>query len=296
MIQIYTDGACAGNPGGRGGWAAVTVDEKSRREISGGNPQTTSNRMEITAALEGLRLTPKGAQVTLTSDSQYLVYSMSAPPGKSKPWQRKANLDLWQQLDELVLERKVQWQWLPEQTHTDQQKAHQLANKMAGMPSEEPAPAPTHFDLEGKVHMVDIGEKTDTARECQAKGRVKMQPATLELVKRGGMAKGDVLALAQTAGIMGAKLTPHLIPLCHPLLLTNVKVEFSFNQEESTIEIAATVTTTGKTGVEMEALTAVAVSALTIYDMCKGVDKTLRLEDIRLVRKSGGKSGTLELE
>lgn len=295
MIQIYTDGACNGNPG-KGGWGAVIVDEKGKREILGKVDDTTNQRMELAAALEALRQTPKGAQVTLTSDSQYLIFSMSLPPGKSKPWKRRANLDLWQQLDELAPERSVEWQWLPERSTPEMERAHQLANKMAGLSEEEPTPKPTHFDLSGKVRMVDVSGKGSTLRECQAMGRVKMQPSTLELVKRGELAKGDVLATAQVAGIMAAKRTPHLIPLCHPLLIENVKVEFHLDSENSAVEITATVRGEGKTGFEMEALTAVAVSALTIYDMCKGVDTTLRIEDIRLVRKSGGKSGTIVLE
>jgi len=144
--------------------------------------------------------------------------------------------------------------------------------------------------------MVDIGEKHDTEREAVAKGWVRMQPSTLKLLREGGLAKGDALAAAQVAGVMAAKRTPELIPLCHPLLLTDVKVEFQLDEEHSVVEVRATVKSKGKTGVEMEALTAVAISALTIYDMCKGVDPRMRIEEIRLVRKSGGKSGTVEME
>jgi len=144
--------------------------------------------------------------------------------------------------------------------------------------------------------MVDIGEKHDTEREAVAKGWVRMQPSTLKLLREGGLAKGDALAAAQVAGVMAAKRTPELIPLCHPLLLTDVKVEFQLDEEHSVVEVRATVKSKGKTGVEMEALTAVAISALTIYDMCKGVDPGMRIEEIRLVRKSGGKSGTVGFE
>lgn len=150
-------------------------------------------------------------------------------------------------------------------------------------------------NLWDKVHMVDVGAKLDTERESVAMGRVKMQPQTLELLKQGRLPKGDVLATAQVAGIMAAKKTPELIPLCHPLLLSEVKVVFHLDEEHSSVEIMATVKCSGKTGVEMEALAAVAVSALTIYDMCKGVDPGMCLEEIRLVRKSGGRSGTVEL-
>ncbi len=144
--------------------------------------------------------------------------------------------------------------------------------------------------------MVDIGEKPDTEREAVAKGWIKMQPSTLKLLREGGLAKGDVLATAQVAGIMAAKRTPQLIPLCHPLLLTDVKVEFLLDEQKGRVEIIAQVKSRGKTGVEMEALTAVTISALTIYDMCKGVDPGMQIEKIRLVKKSGGKSGVVVFE
>jgi len=144
--------------------------------------------------------------------------------------------------------------------------------------------------------MVDVTGKPDTQREAVARGVVRMQASTLDLIKKGGMAKGDVLAVAQLAGIMATKETPHLIPLCHPVLIGDSKVEFSLDEASSAVEITATVKSIGKTGVEMEALTAVAVSALTIYDMCKAVDRGMRIENIRLARKSGGKSGVITLD
>ena len=154
----------------------------------------------------------------------------------------------------------------------------------------------THLDPSGRARMVDVSEKSDTEREAIARGRVVMAPETFTLVKEGRAAKGDVLAVAQVAGIMAAKQTPQLIPMCHPLNLTNVSIHFDLMEDEHTVEISSSVKTTGKTGVEMEALTAVAVCALTIYDMCKAVDRGMRIEGIRLARKSGGKSGVLELE
>jgi cyclic pyranopterin phosphate synthase len=154
----------------------------------------------------------------------------------------------------------------------------------------------THIDDSGRPRMVDVTGKSDTQREAVAKGVVRMKPATFDLIKKGGVAKGDVLGVAQLAGIMAAKETPHLIPLCHPVLIGDSRVEFSLDEVENTVEITATVRSSGKTGVEMEALTAVAVTALTIYDMCKAVDRGMRVENIRLVRKSGGKSGTVSLE
>ena len=153
-----------------------------------------------------------------------------------------------------------------------------------------------HLDDSGRPKMVDITGKADTVRQAVAKGAVKIQPATFRLIMRGGVAKGDALAVAQLAGTMAAKRTPDLIPLCHPIMIDNVAISFSPDEKASTIGITATVKSSGKTGVEMEALTAVAVTALTIYDMCKAVDRGMKIENIRLVKKSGGKSGTIELE
>ena len=152
----------------------------------------------------------------------------------------------------------------------------------------------THFDAEGKAVMVDISDKQRTERVATAKADVVMRPETLELIREGAMKKGDVLSVARLAGIMGAKRTPDLIPLCHPLALTSVTLDLSLVQERSAVEIAATCKVSGKTGVEMEAMTAAAVAALTVYDMCKAVDRAMRVENLRLVHKSGGKSGTFE--
>ena len=149
----------------------------------------------------------------------------------------------------------------------------------------------THLDDEGRVRMVDVGGKPDTERVAVAKGEVAMRPETLRLIAEKGVPKGDVLAVAQVAGIMAAKRTPDLIPLCHTLLLTQVDVDFRIDEDASRVEITATVRNRGKTGVEMEALTAVSVAALTIYDMAKAVEKTMRIGNIHLVHKSGGKSG-----
>ncbi len=154
----------------------------------------------------------------------------------------------------------------------------------------------SHIDEKGKPRMVDVSEKFDTQREAVAKGDVHMKAETLALIKGGGIAKGDVLTVAQLAGIMAAKQTPHLIPLCHPLLLNEIKVELEIDEKRNAVLITSTVKNTGKTGVEMEALTAVSVAALTVYDMCKAVDRAMRIESVRLVKKSGGKSGTIILE
>jgi cyclic pyranopterin monophosphate synthase len=152
----------------------------------------------------------------------------------------------------------------------------------------------SHFDKKGAAIMVDVSAKVETERVATAAGSVIMQPRTLKLIQSGGTKKGDVLAVARLAGIMGAKHTPDLIPLCHPLNLSSVSVELACDGERHAVDIAATVKIKGQTGVEMEALTAVSVAALTIYDMCKAVDRGIRIENIRLIHKSGGKSGTFD--
>ena len=152
----------------------------------------------------------------------------------------------------------------------------------------------THFDEAGNARMVDVGEKPATERSATAKGSVLMQPETIALIQQGGVKKGDVLSVARLAGIMGAKRTPDLIPLCHPLALTSVKVELSIDAARNAVDISATCKLTGQTGVEMEALTAVSVAALTVYDMVKAVDRGMKITEIRLTHKSGGKSGSYE--
>ena len=154
----------------------------------------------------------------------------------------------------------------------------------------------THLDEQGNAKMVDVGDKDVTSREAIAGGHVSIQPETLRLIKEGLMKKGDVLTIAQLAGIMGAKKTSDLIPLCHPLPLDKVDVELEMDEPECRINITATAKTTARTGVEMEALTAVTVSALTLYDMCKSVDRGIRIEAVRLIEKRGGRSGEILLE
>ncbi len=163
-------------------------------------------------------------------------------------------------------------------------------------PADEFSSGLSHVDEEGRARMVDISDKMDTPREAIARGRVVMQLATLTLIQEGGVPKGDVLAVAQVAGIMAAKRAHELIPMCHPLSLTYLGITFAPQLPETegqlaAIEISATARTVGKTGAEMEALVAVAIAGLTIYDMCKAVDRSMRLEAVRLVHKSGGKSG-----
>lgn len=154
----------------------------------------------------------------------------------------------------------------------------------------------THIDANGNAVMVDVSDKGATERTATAKGSIEMRPATLALIEGGGVKKGDVLSIAQLAGIMGAKRTPDLIPLCHPLNLSSVKVHLSCDAANNAVHIEATCKLTGQTGVEMEALSAVSIAALTIYDMCKAVDKGMRIFNIRLTHKAGGKSGTYEAD
>jgi cyclic pyranopterin phosphate synthase len=154
----------------------------------------------------------------------------------------------------------------------------------------------SHIDESGRARMVDVTAKRETAREAVATGTVCMQSSTLALIQSGGVPKGDVIAVAQVAGVMAAKRTSDLIPMCHPLLLTDVDLRIQPDEKESALQITATVRSTGKTGVEMEALTAVVVAALTVYDMCKAVERGMRIEGVRLLKKSGGKSGEIALE
>jgi cyclic pyranopterin phosphate synthase len=149
----------------------------------------------------------------------------------------------------------------------------------------------THLDESGRARMVDVSDKDVTRREATARARVTMQPETAQLIRSGGMAKGDVLAVAQVAGVMAAKRTPDLIPMCHPLPISGVDMTFHWHGEKPELEIQATVRVTSRTGVEMEALTAAAVAALTVYDMCKAVDRAMTIGDVQLLHKAGGKSG-----
>ncbi len=154
----------------------------------------------------------------------------------------------------------------------------------------------THFNARGEAHMVDVGGKEETRRVAVAEGRIAMQPDTLAMIRDGGALKGDVLGVARIAGIMAAKKTADLVPLCHPLPLTRVEITFELLEETTEIRCTATAETRGRTGVEMEALTAVQIALLTIYDMCKAVDRGMRMEGIRLLEKRGGKSGHWKAE
>lgn len=291
MIEIHTDGACLGNPG-PGGWAAIVIDNDSKQRLSGGDAETTNNRMEIMAVIKGLQAVPERAEVGVFSDSRYVINTMT------RNWKRNANRDLWPLLDAEVGKRKVNWNWVKGHAgHPLNEEADALAVKEAKS-SQEPDSGDklTHIDESGKATMVDVGWKPDTERVAVAKGSILMKPETLALIESNGFEKGDVLGVARVAGVMGAKNTSQLIPLCHPIPLNQVTVEFETDDDRNAVDITSMAKTTGKTGVEMEALTAVSIAALTIYDMCKAVDRGMRIESIRLVKKTGGKSGDIILE
>ena len=154
----------------------------------------------------------------------------------------------------------------------------------------------THFNEQGRAKMVDVGEKDITSRSATAAARVLVSPETFEKIKTGGMKKGDVLTVAQIAGVMGAKRTPDLIPMCHPIQITSIDLDLSLDETRFSVEIYATVSCTGRTGVEMEALTAASTAALTVYDMCKAVQKDIVISDIRLIQKTGGVHGDFHRE
>jgi cyclic pyranopterin phosphate synthase len=311
MIEIYTDGSCLANPGGPGGWAAIVVENGSARELVGGDPSTTNNRMEMLAVVNGLRASPDSATVTVFSDSEYVVNTMT------RSWKRRKNQDIWEMLDTEVARRQVRWEWVRGHSgHPLNEQADRLAREEAKRQGGEWVPASagttegtgfrppperrearkrlTHLDESGTARMVDVGAKPVTGRAAVARGAVTMKPETLALIRSNGFEKGDVLGVARVAGVMAAKSTSQLIPLCHPLPLDVVTVDFKLGEDRVSIE--ATAKTSAKTGVEMEAMTAVSVAALTVYDMCKSADRSMRIEAVRLVRKTGGKSGDLVLE
>ena len=295
-MNIYTDGSCSDNPG-PGGWAAIVLsDQDEPLRLSGHDPKTTNNRMELTAAIKGLEAAQPGAAVTLFSDSEYLVKTMT------RNWKRNVNQDLWEQLDSLTASRKITWEWVRGHAGNrwNEEADHLAVSAMkrgaTSNPADDDSPALTHLDQEGSARMVDVGSKPVTDRQATAAGYLSVSPETVRLIQQGLMKKGDVLTVAQLAGIMGAKRTSDLIPLCHPLPLNRVDVDLELDPQHNRINVTATASTSAKTGVEMEALTAVSVAALTVYDMCKSADRAIRIEGIRLIKKSGGQSGDITLQ
>ena len=214
----------------------------------------------------------------------------------TRDWKRNANRDLWAKLDAVAGQRKVAWRWTPGHAgNPGNEEANTLALQQA-QSFLDGASALTHLDSQGNAQMVDVSGKDVTLRDAVAEGLIYMKPSTLRLIKEGGIDKGDVLAVARVAGIMAAKRTWELIPMCHPVPLDRVAIEFDLDADAGAIRITASARTTAKTGVEMEALTAVNIAALTIYDMTKAVDRAMKINQVRLVSKSGGRSGDYSLE
>ena len=298
MIEIFTDGACIGNPG-PGGWCAILVEDGRNTELLGREADTTNNRMELSAVISGLANIQEPSKVRVSSDSQYVIKTVTLN------WKRKTNNDLWAKLDSVIEGKDIIWEWVRGHSgntmneRADKFARHQAelakleAENMVGISNECEL---SHVDESGKARMVDVGAKLSTERISEARGTVHMKEETLALIKTNMSKKGDVLATARIAGIMGAKSTSQLIPMCHPINLDNVVLELHLDEDRSTVEISAIVKTTSKTGVEMEAMTAVSVAALAVYDMCKSGDRGIRIGDIRLARKIGGKSGCIVLE
>ena len=304
MIEIYTDGSCLDNPNGPGGWGVVIVkDGQVVEEMSGHDASTTNNRMEITAVIRGLGRVKSGSDVNVNSDSEYVIKTMTLG------WKRKANQDLWPELDAAVADHRVSWNWVRGHDGNEMNEAADrlangaahgdVVNRMLDGPAADETRSTqarlTHIDESGEARMVDVGDKDVTDRVAVARGRIVMKPETLRLIRENGLEKGDVLGVARTAAVMAAKKTHELIPLCHQIPLTQVAVDFDTSADDA-IEIEATARASWKTGVEMEALTAASIAALTIYDMAKAVDRGMRIESIRVVKKSGGKSGDWEFE
>lgn len=306
--QIFTDGACKGNPG-PGGWASLMIGTDGQRISLSGNTNgedTTNNVMELTAAIRILEAMPAGTKVVIYSDSEYLVKTMT------RHWKRNKNLELWGQLDALEKILEIDWEWIKGHAgNLGNEFVNDLAGYEAGVrktrpvldryfPSNKNAEDSqgklAHLDEQGHAHMVNVGWKNESEREAVAKGTVFLKAETLSLMVSGGLEKGDALGAARLAGVMGAKLTPQLIPLSHPIPLDQVLVDLDPDETSNLINITATAKSTGRTGVEMEALVAVMTAALTLYDMCKSLDRGMRIHDVRLVSKKGGKSGDLTLE
>jgi len=328
MINIYTDGSYDPSTG-VGGWAAL-IEEPNQEPLclsgqESAEQKNTSQRMEQLAIIKALEATKTSAEITIYSDSQYVVYTMD------KGWKRRANQDFWGLLDQLARQRTIYWKWIRGHAGNPfNEFVDALANYKAGirktLPKYEryipinpgtalasnskkptshlsskiqvdnPENKLTHLDDSGKATMVDVGQKAETFREAVAKCKVLMQPATLALIQEGNIEKGEVFSIARLAGIMSAKQTPYLIPLCHPIPLDQVTVEFSVDLKNSAIEILSTAKAISRTGLEMEAMMSATIAGLTIYDMVKAVDRSTRVTDVRLIRKKGGKSGEIILE
>ena len=296
MIEIYTDGSCLGNPG-PGGWAAIILDtndpDKTPSRIKGNCPDTTNNRMELLAVIEGIASTPSDRKIKVYSDSKYVVDTLN------KNWKRKANLDLWEKLDQQIHNRNIEYIWIKgHANNTHNEEADNIAQQEANNIAQNPPTSTnlSHTDKTGKISMVDISNKNTTLRIAKATCDVMTSHESFLAIKNNKIEKGDVISSARIAGILAAKKTSSIIPLCHPILISHIEIAFNLDEANNVISITSKGTSSGQTGVEMEALTAVTISALTIYDMCKSIDKQTTITNIRLLKKSGGKSGIINFE
>jgi molybdenum cofactor biosynthesis protein MoaC len=278
---VYTDGSCIPNPGS-GGWAYEI--RNSMDEIidssSGFDKNTTNNRMELTAVIKSLQsdYIKSNSVVTIKSDSQLIIHTMN------KNWKKKENTDLWNDLDEYKKGKNLhcEWEWVKAHAGIEgNENVDQKANQEAKM---------SHLSNDGNVNMVDVSDKNQTIRVAKATSKIKLSKTAFEMTKSNDSKKGNVLATARIAGILAAKKTHELIPLCHQINLTNINIDFILD-DLGFITVDSKVKCIGNTGVEMEALTSVTVASLTIYDMLKSVDKRIVINDIHLISKSGGKSG-----
>lgn len=280
---LYTDGSCIGNPG-PGGWASIIIINDVKTTLSGSDEETTNNKMEITAVIKGLEQFPENSSVKIFTDSEYVINTMT------KNWKRNTNLDLWNRLDSLVINRTIEWNWVKGHSGNKlNDEADLIANGEAKKIIEKKKL--THLNKEGNAQMVDTSTKGITERIAIVSGKILMKKETLDTALEGNLKKGDLFSVAKTSGINAAKWTHLLIPMCHPIPVSNVVIDIVPNHDMPGLEITSTVKANWNTGVEMEAFTAVSITCLTIFDMCKSLDKSMKIEDIHLVHKAGGASG-----
>ena len=280
---LYTDGSCIGNPG-PGGWASIIIINDIKTTLSGSDEETTNNKMEITAVIKGLEQFPENSSVKIFTDSEYVINTMT------KNWKRNTNLDLWNRLDSLVINRTIEWNWVKGHSGNKlNDEADLIANGEAKKIIEKKKL--THLNKEGNAQMVDTSTKGITERIAIVSGKILMKKETLDTALEGNLKKGDLFSVAKTSGINAAKWTHLLIPMCHPIPVSNVVIDIVPNHNMPGLEITSTVKANWNTGVEMEAFTAVSITCLTIFDMCKSLDKSMKIEDIHLVHKAGGASG-----
>ena len=279
---VYTDGSCIPNPG-QGGWAYEIRNSNDEivDSLSGSDKNTTNNRMELTAVIKSIQsdFINNDSVVTIKSDSQLIINTMN------ENWKKKENIDLWQNLEESkkMKNLRCKWEWVKAHAGIEgNENVDQKANQEARM---------SHLSNDGEVNMVDVSDKSQTIRVAKAASKIKLSKTAFKMTKSNDSKKGNVLATARIAGIQAAKKTHELIPLCHQINLTNININFILDDDSGLITVDSEVKCIGNTGVEMEALTAVTVTSLTIYDMLKSVDKRIVINDIHLISKSGGKSG-----